>query len=197
MQDEQIIELFFERSEQAVKELDSKYGKVFQNLSYNILNDRLDVEECVNDAYLGTWNAIPPERPNPLLTFVCKIVRNISIKKYHAKTANKRNSAYDVAMSEVANYILAPNNVEAEMEAMGEFSDKYITEAINYTGKQKKNNTFFWIKRSIAVASIVFVVGFGMLMAISTEARAAVWGWVSERICIKSFSMEKRKKRLV
>ena len=117
MLDEQIIELFFERSEQAISELDSKYGKVLHNLSYNILNDRLDVEECVNDSYLGVWNAIPPERPNPLLTFVCKIVRNISIKKYHAKTAIKRNSAYDVAMSEVANYILAPNNVEAEMEA--------------------------------------------------------------------------------
>lgn len=117
MLDEQIIELFFERSEQAINELDSKYGKVLHNLSYNILNDRLDVEECVNDSYLGVWNAIPPERPNPLLTFVCKIVRNISIKKYHAKTAIKRNSAYDVAMSEVANYILAPNNVEAEMEA--------------------------------------------------------------------------------
>ena len=117
MLDEQIIELFFERSEQAINELDSKYGKVIHNLSYNILNDRLDVEECVNDSYLGVWNAIPPERPNPLLTFVCKIVRNISIKKYHAKTAIKRNSAYDVAMSEVANYILAPNNVEAEMEA--------------------------------------------------------------------------------
>lgn len=117
MLDEQIIELFFERSEQAISELDGKYGKVLHNISYNILNDRLDVEECMNDAYLGTWNAIPPERPNPLLTFVCKIVRNISVKKYHAKTAVKRNSAYDVAMSEVANYILSPNNVEAEIEA--------------------------------------------------------------------------------
>ena len=81
------------------------------------MNDRLDAEECVNDSYLGAWNAIPPERPNPLLTFVCKIVRNISIKKYYAKTAIKRNSAYDVAMSEVANYILSPNNVESEIEA--------------------------------------------------------------------------------
>lgn len=117
MLDEQIIELFFERSEQAINELDSKYGKVLHNLSYNILNDRLDAEECVNDSYLGVWNVIPPERPNPLLTFVCKIVRNISIKKYHAKTAIKRNSAYDVAMSEVANYILAPTNVEAAIEA--------------------------------------------------------------------------------
>lgn len=65
-------------------------------------------------------------------------------------------------------------------EAMGELSDKYITEAINYTGKQKKNNAFFWIKRSVAVASIIFIVGFGMLMVISTEARAAVWGWACE-----------------
>ena len=117
MLDEQIIELFFKRSEQAISELDGKYGKVFHNLSYNILNDCLDAEECVNDSYLGVWNVIPPERPNPLLTFVCKIVRNISIKKYHAKTAIRRNSAYDVAMSEVANYILSPNNVEAEIEA--------------------------------------------------------------------------------
>ena len=117
MLDEQIIELFFERSEKAINELDNKYGKVLHNLSYNILNDRLDVEECVNDSYLGVWNVIPPERPNPLLTFVCKIVRNISLKRYHSKKAVKRNSAYDVAMSEVANYILSPNNVEAEIEA--------------------------------------------------------------------------------
>ena len=117
MLDEQIIELFWKRSERAISALDGKYGKVLYNLSYNILNDRLDAEECVNDSYLGVWNAIPPERPNPLLTFVCKIVRNISIKKYHAKTAIKRNSAYDVAMSEVANYILSPNNVESEIEA--------------------------------------------------------------------------------
>ena len=117
MTEEQIIELFFERSEQAINELDSKYGKVLHNLSYNILNDRFDAEECVNDSYLGIWNVIPPEHPNPLLTFVCKIVRNISIKKYHAKTAIKRNSTYDIAMSEVANYILAPNNVEKEIES--------------------------------------------------------------------------------
>ena len=64
MLDEQIIELFFERSEQAINELDDKYGKVFHNLSYNILNDRFDAEECVNDSYWGIWNAIPPERPN-------------------------------------------------------------------------------------------------------------------------------------
>ena len=117
MLDEQIIELFFNRSGNAIDELDKKYGKVLHKLSYNILNDRLDVEECLNDSYLGVWNTIPPERPNPLLTYVCKIVRNISLKRYHSKTALKRNSTYDIAMSEVENYIVAPNSVESEIEA--------------------------------------------------------------------------------
>ena len=116
MEDEKIIELFFARSEAAIKELDIKYGTTCHKLSYNILKDRQDAEECVNDAYLGAWNVIPPEHPNPLLTFLCKIVRNISIKRYQANTAIKRNSTYDVAMSEVADYILSPNNVEAEIE---------------------------------------------------------------------------------
>ena len=89
MLDEQIIELFWKRSEKAISALDGKYGKVLHNLSYNILNDRLDAEECVNDSYLGVWNAIPPERPNPLLTFVCKIVRNISIKNIMQKLPSK------------------------------------------------------------------------------------------------------------
>ena len=117
MMDEKIIELFFQRSEKAINELDKKYGKVFYKISNNILNDRLDAEECVSDSYLGTWNAIPPARPIPLLTFVCKIVRNLSLKRYHAKTAMKRNSIYDVAMSEVANYIISPNSVEEEVDA--------------------------------------------------------------------------------
>ena len=61
--DEKIIEMFFERSEQGIRELDIKYGKVFHNLSYHIVGSRRDAEECVNDAYLGAWNAIPPARP--------------------------------------------------------------------------------------------------------------------------------------
>ena len=65
-------------------------------------------------------------------------------------------------------------------EAMGELSDKYITEAINYNVKKKEQNIFFWIRRCAAVACIVLVLGFGLLMSFSSEARADVWGWVSE-----------------
>ena len=90
MDDSAIIELFFARSEQAIRELDDKYGKVCYSLSYNILNSRQDAEECVNDAYLGTWDTIPPARPNPLLAFLCRIVRNLSLMRYRADRAVKR-----------------------------------------------------------------------------------------------------------
>lgn len=117
IEDEKIIQLFFERSEQAIKELDLKYGKVCHKVSYNILHNRQDAEECVNDAYLGTWNAIPPQRPNPLLTFLCKIVRNLSIMRHHSNTAIKRNSTYDVALEELEGCLASAATVEVEIEA--------------------------------------------------------------------------------
>ena len=117
MDDSKIIELFFERSEQAVIELSNKYGAICSKVADNILNNRLDSEECVNDAYLGVWNTIPPQRPNPLLSYVCRIVRNLALKKYHENTAQKRNSYYDVALDEIADCIPASFSVEDEIMA--------------------------------------------------------------------------------
>lgn len=116
MQDEKIIDLFFARSERAIHELDSKYGRLCHKLSYNILNNRQDAEECVNDAYLGMWNTIPPAKPNPLLTYLCKIVRNLSLKLYYKNTAAKRNSAYEIAMQELEPCLSSPDTVETEIE---------------------------------------------------------------------------------
>lgn len=115
--DEEIIDLFFERSEQVIRELDIKYGKICHNLSYNIVNSRRDAEECVNDAYLGAWNAIPPTRPEPLLSYIVKIVRNVSLKIYYRKEAAKRNSTYTVAMQEIEACIADQKTVEDEVEA--------------------------------------------------------------------------------
>lgn len=117
IEDEKIIEMFMERSEQGIRELDMKYGKIFHNLSYNIVNNRQDAEECVNDAYLGAWNTIPPEQPNPLLPYICKIVRNISLKNYHRNAAAKRSSHHTIAMEEIETCIVNPNTVETEIEA--------------------------------------------------------------------------------
>ena len=117
MEDSRIIELFFERSEQAITELSDKYGRIFLKVADNILNDRQDSEECVNDAYLGVWNAIPPHKPDSLPGYVCRIVRNIAVKRYHEKTAQKRNSIYDVAIDEIAGCIPSSYSVENEVSA--------------------------------------------------------------------------------
>ena len=98
MTDAEIINLFFERSEQAITELARKHGNAVARVVRNILGNEQDTEECVNDTYLGAWKAIPPHWPSPLRTFVCKIARNLATMKYHANTAEKRNSHYDVAL---------------------------------------------------------------------------------------------------
>ena len=117
MDDSQIIELFFERSEQAIHELSQKYGAVCKKVADNILNDKRDTEECLNDAYLGVWNTVPPQHPNPLLSYVSRIVRNLAIKKYHTNTAAKRNSLYDVALEELENCFSATTSVEDAFDA--------------------------------------------------------------------------------
>ena len=117
MEDEKIIALFFQRSEQAIQALDEKYGPRCHQVSYNILNDRQDAEECVNDAYFGAWNAIPPAKPNPLLTYLLKIVRNLSCKRYWQKGAAKRNSNYTIALQEIEACLADRNTVEDAIEA--------------------------------------------------------------------------------
>ena len=117
MNDSEIIDLFYMRSERAIMELAAKYGNACNKVAKNILNNILDAEECVNDAYLGAWNAIPPEKPDPLLTYLCKIVRNISLKMYYRKEAAKRSSTYTIAMEEIEACIAAPSTVETEFEA--------------------------------------------------------------------------------
>ncbi len=117
MNDHKIIHLFFERSEQAIIELSKKYGALCTKIANNILNNSQDAEECVNDTYLGVWNTIPPQRPNPLQSYVCRITRNLAIKKYHANTAAKRNSIYDIALDELENCFPSSSSVEDTLDA--------------------------------------------------------------------------------
>ena len=97
--------------------MDIKYGKICHSLAYNIVNSRQDAEECVNDAYMGAWNAIPPVHPDPLLSYLVKIVRNISLKLYWRKEAAKRSGHYKIALEEIEGYIAGPKTMEDEMEA--------------------------------------------------------------------------------
>ncbi len=113
MEDNAIIELFFARSEAAIAELDGKYGALCRSLAQRILSDLRDAEECVNDAYLGVWNTVPPRRPDPLRPYVCAIVRNRSIARYHANAAQKRDSRYDLSLQELEDCLGGPSAEDA------------------------------------------------------------------------------------
>ena len=117
MDDSKIIALFFARSEQAITELSMKYGKLCIHIANNILGNFQDAEECVNDAYLGAWNTIPPQKPNPLQAYICRIVRNIAITRYHANTALKRNSHYDVALEELEHCLVSAETADSRLKA--------------------------------------------------------------------------------
>ena len=112
MTDEEIIALFFERSEQAISELTAKHGSAVKRVALNILNDTEDAEECVNDTWLAAWNSIPPNRPDPLKTYVCRIARNLAAKKFHANQAKKRSSQYALALDELAECLPDRDTVE-------------------------------------------------------------------------------------
>lgn len=99
--DLRIIELYFERDEQAIKETDSKYGKLCHSIAYNILNNREDSKECVNDTYVGVWNAIPPTRPNNFMAFICKIARNLSLKRLEFTKREKRSADIIISFEEL------------------------------------------------------------------------------------------------
>ena len=90
MEDEAIIGLYNDRDEAAISETDKKYGGYCRTVSYNILQSRPDTEECVNDAYLHTWNAIPPEKPRSLKAFVGRVTRNLSLNRLAEKKTAKR-----------------------------------------------------------------------------------------------------------
>ena len=142
MTDTEIINLFFERSEQAIEELAKKHGNAVARVARNILGNTQDAEECVNDTYLGTWNAIPPHKPSPLRTFVCKIARNLATKKYHSNTADKRNSQYDLALDELEEYLSDSDSVEKAYEA------QELKEAINgFLATLSYSDRFIFMRR--------------------------------------------------
>lgn len=112
MEDEQLITLLEQRSERALTELNTQYGKLCRHVAYQVLASAEDAEECVDDTWLAVWNTIPPQRPRFLRAYVCRIVRNLAIKRYHSKTAAKRFSPYTVALDELAEVLEGAQTVE-------------------------------------------------------------------------------------
>lgn len=90
MEDKRIVDLFFARDERALTETRQKYSRYLHRVAHNVLQNRQDAEECVNDTYLRAWNAIPPHRPTRLSVYLGKIARRLALDRYAALTADKR-----------------------------------------------------------------------------------------------------------
>ena len=116
--DSEIIDLYFARDERAITETQSKYDRYLRTVSRKIIDSPEDVSECVNDTYLGAWNAIPPTKPNVLRIFLAKITRNLSIKKLRMANAEKRGGG-EVALTldELAECVADGSRIDAKLEA--------------------------------------------------------------------------------
>ena len=117
LDDNQILDLYWARSEQAIEETARKYGGPVRRVARNILGNEEESEECVNDTWLAAWNSIPPRRPDPLLTWLCKITRNGALSRRRQSLAQKRNSSFDVALDELEAVLAAPGSPERDYEA--------------------------------------------------------------------------------
>jgi RNA polymerase sigma-70 factor (ECF subfamily) len=141
--DEHIIDLYWNRSEQAIAVTDDKYGKMCNGIAYRILNDREDSEECVNDGYLRLWNSIPPQRPKSLPAFLGKIVRNLALNCYEKRNASKRGGGeVPLALEELAGCIPSGEDPMAQME------EKILRSLISgfISGMKKEDRVIFLLR---------------------------------------------------
>lgn len=149
MEDSQIVELYWERKEEAIKETSLKYGRLCTNIAKNILSSYEDSEECVNDTYLVVWNAIPDERPNRFSAFISRITRNLALKKYEYLSAAKRNPAAITSLEELEDCVSGTDSIESEVEK-GQI--ERAIEQFLWRQKEEKRNIFirrYWYFDSI------------------------------------------------
>lgn len=120
MEDEKIIELYWERNQTAIAETEQKYGRYCGRIADNILYDREDVEECLNDTWLRAWNSMPEERPSILSAFLGAITRNLSLDRYRKKHAAKRgNGAVSYIYEELSDCVSRTEpQVQVEFEEL-------------------------------------------------------------------------------
>lgn len=140
--DEHIIQLFFDRSERAIEALANAHGRAMRAVSLRIVQNEQDADECLNDAYLGVWNAIPPARPSVLCAFACRICRNVSLTRYHYNKAARRDTTADLSLEEIADVLPDGSTVESELE------NAALTEALNdFLGGLDATNLYVFMRR--------------------------------------------------
>ncbi len=130
MDDRQIVAMLFERSEQGLDQLKTKYGALFTRIAQRYLADASDAEEVISDLYLALWRNIPPERPESLKAYSATILRNLCLKCIRDRGAQKRSSQYAVSLEELAPYLPGGTEPEAELNAreLGELVNRFLAD---------------------------------------------------------------------
>ncbi|MBR1723447.1 MAG: sigma-70 family RNA polymerase sigma factor [Ruminococcus sp.] len=134
LEDNQIVEMYFMRDQQAITQTDIKYGALCRSISVRIVTDTRDAEECVSDTYMHAWNSIPPQRPQSLAAFLGRIVRNLSLDCYRKKNAQKR-SCECVSLDELSECVPDTRDEQPNTEltqAINEFLEKLPQEQRMY-----------------------------------------------------------------
>lgn len=159
MDDGQIIDLYWARSENAIRETANKYGQYCRTIAYNILHNHEDAEECLSDTYLKAWGAMPPQRPRHLAAFLGRITRNLSLDRYKKITAQKRGLRQTaLALSELGDCIPGDNSADQALDerALVESIEKFL-----YSCPKPKRDVF--IRRYWYLSSIKEIAGdYGM-----------------------------------
>ena len=173
MEDRAIIQLLFDRAEAAIDALARRFGPRLHQIAMNILCSTRDAEECVNDTYLALWNAIPPERPDPLCAYAYRPGRNIALKKLRANTAQRRSSTYDVSLEELAGCI-AEDSLWQTMDAkeLGWAIDRFLD-----TQSRDSRVIFlrrYWFGDSVRDIARAMAMSEGAVSARLSRSRAAL-----------------------
>ncbi|MDR0197178.1 MAG: sigma-70 family RNA polymerase sigma factor [Oscillospiraceae bacterium] len=135
MTDSEILDLYFARSESAIEETSKKYGSYCSTIAMNILQNREDSEECVNDALLNAWNSIPPRKPQVFSSFLGRITRNISLDRYKSRNAKKRGEGnIDALLSELE--LCVPSNFNVDTVADGNELTRIINKFLESTDEE-------------------------------------------------------------
>ena len=155
--DERIVELYWQRSESAIRETADKYGDYCHYIAYNILYNREDAEESVNDTWLDAWNNMPPHKPSILSTFLGKITRRISIDRWRKKHAGKRGGGeMDLVLDELEDCVSDPTDVEMVIEQQE--MARVIREFLDGLGETERRIFLrrYWYMDSIAGIALEF-----------------------------------------
>ncbi len=139
MEDRRIVELFLARAEEAITALNQKYGRLCRRIAMNILGNEADAEECEADTALAVWNTVPPNAPDPLMPYVCRIARNLALDRYRYNHAARRGSGADVLLSEIGDII--SDTAGAEDEAMAKATAAAISDFLR--GQRKEDRRLF------------------------------------------------------